>query len=199
MLCLPNAFDGLAKACKFFDKMVLKFSFFLFFFLAIAGFAQGEEIIPWSADRKLQWSDFKGKYLKTEWAAATTASSISYKFSTYEKDGQVYVDFVVGCEFYPKKSWYRPDMVDDLILSHEQLHFDIAELHARKFRKRLAETRFTANIKEEVREIYKEVLKELYIFQNRYDHETNFSRDTQKQMEWNKMIAEALEQEAKLP
>ncbi|HET8735563.1 MAG TPA: hypothetical protein VFM69_03090, partial [Pricia sp.] len=29
------------------------------------------ETIPWSADRKLQWSDFKGSYLKTQWAAAT--------------------------------------------------------------------------------------------------------------------------------
>lgn len=49
-------------------------------------FAQeSEEVIPWSADRKLKWSDFKGKFLKTEWAAATTASSISYSFSTYEK------------------------------------------------------------------------------------------------------------------
>lgn len=199
MLCFQRIFAYFAKACKLFDKMVPKFSFALFFFFALAGFAQQEEIIPWSADRKLQWSDFKGKYLKTEWAAATTASSISYSFSTYEKDGQVYVDFVVGCEFYPKKSWYRPDMVDDLILSHEQLHFDIAELHARKFRKRLAETRFTANIKEEVREIYKEVLKELYIFQNRYDHETNFSRNAEKQLAWNKMIAEALEQGAELP
>lgn len=156
------------------------------------GVAQEEETIPWSADRKLQWSDFKGSYLKTEWAAATTASSISYQFSTFEKDGQLYADFKVGCEFYPKKSWYRPELCDSVILSHEQLHFDIAELYARKMRKRLAETKFTKNIREEVKAVYKNVLKELYIFQNKYDHETNFSRDLEEQQLWNKTIGEAL-------
>lgn len=172
--------------------MLFRFFIGMFFFLLTLSIRAQEETIPWSADRKLQWSDFKGDYLKTEWAAATTASSISYKFSTFERGGQLYVDFEIGCEFYPQKSWYRPDLVDSLILSHEQLHFDIAELHARKMKKRLAETQFTTDIKEEVKKIYKEVLKELYVFQNKYDRETNFSRDRQKQLFWNKMIAEAL-------
>lgn len=164
------------------------------FIVCLSGFvfAQEEEVIPWRADRKLQWSDFKGSYLKTQWAAATTASSISYEFSTFEKNGQLYVDFKVGCEFYPNKSWFRPELCDSLILSHEQLHFDIAELHARKMRNRLAETQFTKNIKDEVKTIYKAVIKELYIFQNKYDHKTNFSRNLEKQLIWNKMIADAL-------
>lgn len=159
-------------------------------------FAQeSEEVIPWSADRKLKWSDFKGEYLKTEWAAATTASSISYSFSTYEKNGGWYVDFKVGCEFYPNKSWYRPEMVDSVILSHEQLHFDIAELYARKFKKQLSETQFSTDIKNEVKELYQKVLKELYIYQNKYDRETNFSRDRKQQQYWNAMIADALKEE----
>lgn len=160
--------------------------------LSCFAFAQEEEVIPWSVDRKLKWSDFKGSYFKTQWAAATTASSISYEFSTFEKDGQLYLDFKVGCEFYPNKSWYRPELCDSIILSHEQLHFDIAELHARKMRKRLAETQFTKNIKDEVKTIYKAIIKELYLFQNKYDHETNYSRDLGKQLIWNRMIAEAL-------
>lgn len=171
----------------------LKFVLFTFL-ICLSGFvfAQEEEVIPWSVDRKLQWSDFKGSYLKTQWAAATTASSISYEFSAFEKNDQLFLDFKVGCEFYPNKSWYRPEVCDSLILSHEQLHFDIAEFHARKMRKRLAETQFTENIKDEVKTIYKAIIKELYIFQNKYDHDTNFSRNLEKQIFWNKMIAEAL-------
>jgi len=163
--------------------------------ISVSVFAQEEEVIPWSAERKLQWSDFKGTYLKTEWAAATTASGISYSFKTFEKDDQWYLDFKVNCEFFPQKSWYQPKLCDSLILSHEQLHFDIAELHARKMRKRIASTTFTKNVKKEVREIYKDILKELMIFQNKYDRETNFSRDRPKQLLWNKMIAEALTKE----
>ncbi|MBG47216.1 MAG: DUF922 domain-containing protein [Pseudozobellia sp.] len=175
--------------------MRISLFFIAFLFLACGNsFAQGE-IIPWSADRKLKWSDFRGTYLKTEWAVATTASSISYRFSTQEKEGQWYVNFEVGCEFYPDKSWYKPDQVDSVVLSHEQLHFDISELYARKLRKRLSETQFTSNIKEEVKTIYQKLLKELYVFQNKYDRETNFSRDGKQQLIWNDMIAKALKEE----
>lgn len=86
-------------------------------------------------------------------------------------------------------------MVDSVILSHEQLHFDIAELYARKFRKQLSETQFSTDIKAEVKELYQKVLKELYIYQNKYDRETNFSRDRKQQQYWNAMIADALKEE----
>lgn len=164
------------------------------FFLCTTGcvFSQNEETIPWSADRKLQWSDFKGSYFKTEWAAAITATGISYTFLTREQNGQQFLEIEVKCEFFPQKSWYRPELCDIVILSHEQLHFDIAELYARKFRKRLAESIFTDNVMEEVRDIYKQTLKELTIFQNKYDRETDFSKDLQKQSLWNRSIAEEL-------
>ncbi|CAM4190737.1 DUF922 domain-containing protein [Zobellia roscoffensis] len=157
--------------------------------------SQEEEVILWNADRKLQWSDFKGSYFKTEWAAATTASGISYSFTSFKKEGQLYLDFVVQSEFYPNKSWYRPELCDSVILSHEQLHFDISELYARKMRERLAKAQFTMNAKAEVRAIYKTVLKELSDFQNKYDRETNFSRDLHKQLLWNKQIEAALKEE----
>ncbi|MDO6810190.1 DUF922 domain-containing protein [Zobellia galactanivorans] len=158
-------------------------------------FSQEGEVIVWDADRKLQWSDFKGSYFKTEWAAATTASGISYSFTSFTKEGRLYLDFVVQSEFYPKKSWYRPELCDSIILGHEQLHFDISELYARKMRKRLAQTQFTMNAKAEVRAIYKAILKELGNFQNKYDRETNFSRNLEKQVLWNRRIKAALKEE----
>ncbi len=168
--------------------------FFFALFLCISGFlfSQEEETIPWNTDRKLQWSDFKGSYFKTEWAAATTATGIRYTFSTREQNGQQFLEIEVKCEFFPQKSWYRPELCDGVILSHEQLHFDIAELHTRKFRKRLAEFQFTDNVKEEVRGIYKRMLRELTIFQNKYDRETDFSKDLQQQLQWNNSIAKEL-------
>ena len=59
-------------------------------------------------------------------------------------------------------------------------------------RKLLKETKFTKNVKSEVRAIYRQINKELAEFQNLYDDETNFSRDREKQFLWNKKIAEAL-------
>ncbi|WP_299528664.1 DUF922 domain-containing protein [Ulvibacterium sp.] len=168
--------------------------FCLSFLVLVLGsvFGQEPETIPWSADRKLTWEDFKGKPLKTEWAAATTASGISYEFSTSGPLDDLKVHFKVYTDFYPQKSWYRPKMCDSVILSHEQLHFDISELFARKMLKRLRETTFTKNVKAEVREIYRETLKSLTAFQNKYDHQTNFSRNVEQQRIWNKKISDAL-------
>jgi len=169
----------------------------LFFLLTLGiGFSQEPETIPWSAERKLTWADFKGQPLKTEWAAATTASGISYEFSTSGTLDNLEVHFKVHTDFYPQKSWYRSEMCDSLVLSHEQLHFDISELFARRMRKKLAETTFTKNVKAEVREIYRETLKALTAFQNKYDHQTNFSRNVEQQLIWNRKIAEALSEDA---
>ncbi|NNE76815.1 MAG: DUF922 domain-containing protein, partial [Pricia sp.] len=111
-----------------------------------------------------------------------------------EKEGRMYLEFTVGSKFFPNKSWYQPELCDAVILSHEQLHFDISELYARKMRKRLAESQFTQNIKAEVKAIYKDVLRELNNFQNKYDRETDFSRNLNQQLIWNKMIANALKE-----
>jgi hypothetical protein len=154
--------------------------------------AQEDSAIPWNAHRKLSWADFRGKPLKTAWAAATTASGISYEYTAQEKGEGYEVDFKIGAFFYPDKSWYQQELCDELVLGHEQLHFDISELYARKMSKIMAETRFTKNARAEVKAIYKSILKELGAFQLKYDHETNYSRDKEKQLHWNKKINMAL-------
>ena len=160
--------------------------------LTLPGMAQEEEAILWDPARKLTWQDFRGKPMKTAWAAATTASGISYEYSGVEKKGGYELQFKVLAHFYPEKSWYQPKLCDELVLSHEQLHFDISELFARKMRKEMAETRFTGNAKAEVKAINKKILQQMSTFQSRYDHETNYSRDREKQFAWNNKIKEAL-------
>jgi hypothetical protein len=154
--------------------------------------SQDYETIAWSQENKLTWEDFKGKTPNNARAAATTASGISYQFSTSGSNGEIELDYLVSTFFYPDKSWNQPSLCDSLILSHEQLHFDISELYARKMRNRLASTSITQNVKAEVKQIYKEVLEELEEFQNLYDDQTNFSRDLEQQLIWNNKIEEAL-------
>jgi len=151
-----------------------------------------EESMVWSKDFRLSWNDFKGPIPPDAVPAATTASGISYKYSANLLHHEVELDYTVNAYFYPNESWYKPDSCDELILSHEQLHFDISELFARKMRLILSRTSFTENVKVEVRKIYKEILKELSDFQDKYDWETNFSRNTKAQLEWNARISEAL-------
>ncbi len=168
--------------------------FFLLVFISIFGFwgYQEDETLEWSPTYKLAWADFKGEAPDHPRAAAITASGITYQFSTLGTGKELELDFKATTYFYPDKSWYQSELCDSLILSHEQLHFDISELFARKMRKRIDSTKFTQNVKAEVRSIYKEILKELNEFQNLYDEQTNFSRDIEQQLIWNKKIVEAL-------
>ena len=153
----------------------------------------GQEQVPWTQNFRLSWDNFKGDVPLAASAAATTASGISYDFSTFFKNDELKIDFRVFAFFYPSRSWYKPTVCNEVILSHEQLHFDITELYARKMRAELLQAKFTKNVKAEVREIYKRTLRQLNDFQNKYDSETDYSRNTIVQQKWNTTIAEELE------
>lgn len=165
----------------------------LFIWLVLnLSYGQEEQMVLWTPSKKLTWSDFKGKPSNISNAAAITASGISYSFSAQGTKDKVELDFKVETHFYPDKSWYKATTANPIVLSHEQLHFDISEVFARKLRQILAETKFTNNAKSEVKEIYRNVLRELNDYQNQYDDETNFSRDTVQQLIWNKRIIKVL-------
>jgi len=173
------------------DKKII----LLFVFLSIVFNNSAQDIqesYVWSPQTKLTWSDFKGEIPLRAVAAATTASGISYKYSANLLHHEVKIDAEVIASFYPNESWYKPEECTNLILAHEQLHFDITELFARKMRNRLKETSFSDNVKAEVQTIYKEILQELEDLQDRYDWETDFSRNREGQLRWNAQIAEAL-------
>jgi hypothetical protein len=160
--------------------------------LPICMMCQEPEAIPWESSRKLRWDDFKAKPFKTAWAAATTASGISYSYTGQERADGYELRFEVAAYFYPEKSWYQPGLCDEAVLRHEQLHFDISEMYARKLRHKLIKAQFTSNVKAEVQAIYDAVLRELHKEQSQYDYETNYSRDHANQLAWEKMVEKAL-------
>lgn len=165
----------------------------IFTFLLGVSFAaaQDYEVIPWTASTKLTWEDFKGEPTNDR-AAAITASGVTYRFSSERIRNKVSVDFEITAHFYPHKSWHKPDLSDANILAHEQLHFDISELFAREMRRRMKATKFTRNVRNEVKKIYNQINKEMNDFQNTYDAETNFSRDREQQESWELKVDEVL-------
>lgn len=153
---------------------------------------QEEESILWNREHKLSWANFKAEPIADSKVAATTASGLSYQFSTTEEDGKYELDYTVSTFFYPERSWYQPQICDEVILSHEQLHFDISELFARKMRKIMDSTTFTKDVKAEVKAIYRQINKDLAAYQQVYDNETNYSRNLEQQESWNRKIEDAL-------
>jgi len=168
---------------------------FTFLILGLLSFqsAQDDETISWKAIERLSWENFKGDVPTNVRAAATTASGITYRFSTSGTRDHMEVDFKVDTHFYPNKSWYQPELCDEVILSHEQLHFDISELYARKLKERLNQANYNRkNVKVKVKVIYRKINEELNDFQNQYDSETNFSRNREQQFKWNEKITKIL-------
>jgi predicted secreted Zn-dependent protease len=88
-------------------------------------------------------------------------------------------------------SWGR--IKNDHILSHEQGHFDIAEIYARKLNKALSAYVFNRNtVSRDVNAIYDDVIKLHHKAQEQYDDETDYSRNFKEQEEWKNRIAAEL-------
>lgn len=154
---------------------------------------QDEVIIPWTSSYKLTWQDFKGKPNYNTRPAATTASGISFGFSIKQRNKKdVGFSTDIHTNFYPNKSWYKKEEATNHILNHEQVHFDITELFARKLRQRLEQVKPQKNTKKVLNNIYAQILKNLREKQLLYDSETDHSINIESQNRWNIYVKEEL-------
>jgi hypothetical protein len=136
-------------------------------------------LIKWNHAQKLSWDDFKGTPPPDATNAALTSSGILINFNYNNKS----LDFDITCNFDKTKSWGR--IKNDHILAHEQGHFDITEIHARKLYKRLKEYRFNkSTVSKDIHELYQAVVNELQQMQHDYDRETDHSRNFFQQKNW---------------
>ncbi len=148
--------------------------------------------MSWNDSYKLAWTDFKDQPDKNAHAVAITASGITFGYTLKQADKQV-ISFTtsVVAHFYPEKSWRKTE-ADAHVLEHEQLHFDITELYARKFRQRISKLKLSNTIGEQLKKIHNTINKELAVFQDVYDTETDFSRNPEHQARWKAEIANQL-------
>jgi hypothetical protein len=145
--------------------------------------SQSEEIIVWHPDRPLTWSDFRGK---PEHRNSIASTHYSLKRKVTEHNG--YATVKIYAAFYPEESWKRRRKKN--VLKHEQRHFDIVELYARKFRKEVSTTSFKnyEELKEKLEIYHTKIDKELDVYQNQYDRATNHSRNSRRQAKWDSKV-----------
>lgn len=152
-----------------------------------------EEKIIWAEGRKLTWKDFRGVPNGPDSYVASTNSGVSFSFSYRERNGQGSVDFAVVSNFYPDLSWYRPSKVTNYILAHEQMHFDISELHARKLRSLLTDIPHDREFKEASEAIYERMEVERRQMQEQFDMESDHSNNEDAEYRWRKTVAQQLD------
>jgi hypothetical protein len=145
-------------------------------------------LIDWSASRKLKWSDFRAMPPKNDPAAALSSTSIKIDWGYHSGEFKYHI----RCWFDQNSSWTRTG--NDSILIHEQGHFDIAEIYARRLNGALKKySGIPEKIKTDVDAIYKNIMQEYYKRQDQYDRDTNFSREKKEQLIWLGKISEYLE------
>lgn len=165
----------------------------LFLFLAGREQSNADKMIAWHPEVKLMWSHFQMPPPHRDDIVALTTSGISFGFSVKEENSKP-IDFEtqVIAHFYSERSWVHKNEATDYILAHEQLHFDITELHARKLKKQMGQLKISNNIKRQLNAAYARINKDMAIMQNTYDKETNHSIDTLVQSAWKRKIDIAL-------
>ncbi|HXB39069.1 MAG TPA: DUF922 domain-containing protein [Bacteroidia bacterium] len=162
----------------------------VFLFLIIAGFLfsfQTDNIILWAENRKLTWDDFKGKPDTTSPYKAKTESNFSMQIGTKGMEA------IIGMQncFNKNKSWVKEK--NNLLLEHEQTHFDIAEIWMRKFKQLLQGKTFTVKtFQQELNAMHSEINRGGKEMNARYDKETEHSVNQEAQKKWNKRVAEEL-------
>ncbi len=139
--------------------------------------------IIWDENKKLSWEDFKAPPQKIGEVAALTATHLGFSYNVV--NGKV--TYTIDCKFEKNRSWGL--IKSDWILSHEQGHFDIAEIYSRKLYKAVSDYRFNkTSFQSDLDSIYKNIVAEKDQYQQLYDIETNYSRNKVQQEEWLKKI-----------
>lgn len=160
----------------------------LVLFAGVGNQSGGERYMEWRADQPLTWDDFKGPKDPESTKIAMTKSKLKYNWGCDEGEFK----FTVIARFDRGSSWKR-DGITDHILAHEQLHFDITELYARKMRKLVANLENPCELSsEEMKEKLTDVLEKWDARQKQYDRESHHSKDHEQQEVWDKMIAKEL-------
>ena len=114
---------------------------------------------------------------------------MSYSWNYSTSSGKPELAHEVKSNFYPDLSWVKEVNNPAYLLAHEQLHFDITELHARKLRKRLAEYEIGRRIRQDLKKLYNSTEAERVAMQNRFDEETSHSENKEAESRWRKFVA----------
>ncbi|UNY98853.1 hypothetical protein MQE36_00520 [Zhouia spongiae] len=156
------------------------------------------EIIIWEAGQKLAWADFKGTPKINSNAVAVTSSGIGYKLITRTDQGNSNYEVVVFAYFSTQDSWYKPKYVNDNVLAHEQLHFDITALYAQKLIYEIGKLSFNDDVELELEKMHDRITIEMDSVQKAYDKQTESSVHESAQVLWQSKIEGKLKKYLKL-
>jgi hypothetical protein len=153
--------------------------------------------VPWATDRRLQLTDFRGTPPRDP---GQEAARIAYGIFDGARCTGPRFEYHVVAAMLPDQSWIAPAIRASATetaraLAHEQTHFDLTEVHARRIRRHLANlTNPCMRTQDELQASIERFLREEAAEQTRYDQETRNGRDGSRQAAWDRDVAMRLEE-----
>jgi hypothetical protein len=147
-----------------------------------------EKEILWHPGRRLRQVDFKGHTVGRPFDAATS-SFLRYRYFNRAREGValVRVETVFDCQ----RSYFKDVPNAAYILAHEQAHFDISEIHARRLARALQQQ--VSNLQQldnKQEPLYEQTVTELRAMQELFDHDVHLSAHNHQV--WQAIIARQL-------
>ncbi|WP_233555542.1 DUF922 domain-containing protein [Pontibacter oryzae] len=142
--------------------------------------------VVWSESRRLTWEDFKALPDNDNPHHALTAANLAVNAKC--KDGKF--TYIVNCVFLPEQSWTKNNSSEKL-LAHEQLHFDLTEVHARQLRRDL-EALSCGTLKASLNPTVANAFKNWKAEQDAFDKACRHGLDKQEQLLWAQDITQRL-------
>lgn len=150
--------------------------------------------ISWSLNRPLTWEDFRATPPAEGEEQAKTVYLLSYESRCRGLDFTVDVTAIM----LPLQSWVKPFVRATVsgsarVLRHEQTHFNLTEVHARRMRRYFKELYNPCGLPDErLREAVDRFVREESDAQGRYDKETQYGRNDVTQGRWDQEVADML-------
>jgi hypothetical protein len=146
--------------------------------------------IRWSASRPLTVADFKGRPKPNQGHAALTSANINTGAACRSN---IFAG-TAQASFDPATSWVRePATMTPALLRHEQLHFDIAEVYARRLRQQLGAMRTPCD---QLGSTFDRISQKAYAdwqqAEDAYDHDTNHGLLHERQAQWEAQVRKQL-------
>ena len=151
-------------------------------------FSQQLDAISYHPERKLNWDDFQGT---PDYSDSTKAAQISTTIQL--RSGKVNfwtgkAQFVGSALMYKGKSWVKPGFQNDYVLSHEQIHFDIAYIVVKKLEADINSVNVNILNKSLIDAMYKNWHAIFLLNEQTYDLMTDGGNDVQMQRYYEKKI-----------
>ena len=169
------------------NKKIIKYLLLLFFVNAHS--QKLDNLIFWSKEYKISYQDFLGvKKDSSDFATARSALQTRFIYNKKKKGGY---NYYIYAAFDMNKSYTLSN--DSRLINHEQFHFNIEELLARKIRKEILDLKKREASHTEYLDLFSKYKDSTNFYHDKYDLETARGHLQKKQQVWNKKITKGLE------